>query len=120
MNKTKLYRTISILTFVLFLALGKTSFGQCSLKFTDSEGNPATVAISCDFPIYIDTGNPETDLETYTMTKAAWIIDNASAYNTMTTAGEHYFEIHQTDFNAMSSERQAAIQLRPSLYQIVE
>jgi hypothetical protein len=120
MNKIKLYRTISVLAFLLFLIVGKTSFGQCTLKYTNSEGNPSDYTISCDFPVFIDTGNPETDLETYTYAKAAWIIDNSDAYNTMTSAGEHHIEIHQADFDAMSSQRQSAIQQRPDLYQIVE
>lgn len=41
-----------------------------------------------DFPIYIDTGNPEADQETYKLAKEAWIVENPELYQELMKGGE--------------------------------
>jgi hypothetical protein len=107
MKKNKLKGLLFSSLFLLFSIAANISFAQCSFNTVDESGNPVTVSVSCDFPVRMDTGNPEADDATYSEALSTWIPANLSSSDLWNPRA--YFEITQADFDTMSSERQTAI-----------
>ncbi len=112
---------ISLILFLCALIINiSQSKAQCVVVGTDTSGNVLTVSISCNFPVYISTGDEQTDNANYKAQKEAWIISAPEDYATVNSLTDIYFEIHQNDFTTMSNDKQTAILGRPELYHITQ
>lgn len=108
----------AILSISSFLG-GQKTFAQCQFVSVDTSGTAITIVIACDFPVFMDTGDPLADNQNYSTDKSAYVSAHPGDYSAMSAAGNSYFEIHQTDFNAMSPARQTALQQKPNMYHII-
>jgi hypothetical protein len=115
---------MACLVFV-FTMLYSASNAQCNLVGVDSEGNVvSSVVISCNFPVYVNTGDTEADRLDFAAQEANYVNqhsgDRRSFNEVVVNTGAYYIEIHQADFDAMSEGRKTAIQSNPNLYHIIE
>ena len=112
---------LTSLAFFIFLNANMTSAqAQCSVTGINSEGASVTIAISCDFPVFINTGNDAVDNANYKSQKDAWIAAHPDDYAAFISLSDMYFEIAEDDFNAMPEERREAIAAKPELYHIIQ
>lgn len=115
-----------IISFVLFVGICLFSVNHakasCSIVGTigvDTTGTLVTIPISCDFPLYIDTGNSELDAQTYGAAKEAWTTNHREDYDNMMLLNSFYYIIHQDDLNAMSENKRQTILEDPVQFHIV-
>jgi hypothetical protein len=125
MKTLKIYSFVFTVLFSLaFLSL-QNSFAQCNLVAIDSDGNIMnTSVISCDFPVYVSTGNAEVDDQDFAAQEANYVNNHAGDRRTFAeaiiNAGAYYIEIHQADFDAMGEGRKNAIQANPNRFHIIQ
>ena len=105
----------------MFMLLGALkSMAQCAIVGENAEGVIVTIPISCTFPVLLDTGNPEADSEDYDAQKSLWVQNFPQDYAALTNLSSFsHFEIHQSDFDAMSDLRKTAILANTEQYHIV-
>lgn len=92
---------------------------QCSIVGINASSTIVTINISCDFPVFINTGNAEADDSAYTAEKNNWIANHQADYDAIMSLTDSHYEIHQDDLNAMSAAKQAAILASPERYHII-
>jgi hypothetical protein len=125
MMKTFKFIPIVALVFsaALFSATGVS--GQCNLVAIETDGNiVSSSVISCDFPVYVNTGDTENDRLNFAAEEASYVSNHANDRRTFAeailNAGAYYIEIHQSDFDVMSEGRKSAILENPSRFHIIE
>lgn len=116
-----IFKSITITFSILFLLILNitNANAQCSIVGINSGGTTITISISCDFPVFINTGNAQADDEVYTSEKNTWIANHLEDYNAINSLSDSYFEIHQDDLNAMTSAKKTAILENPDRYHII-
>lgn len=92
---------------------------QCSIVGVNSGGTTVTINISCDFPVFINTGNAEADDADYAVQKEAWITNHPEDYDALLGLTDSFFQIHQSDLDAMPSAKQAAILENTVKYHVI-
>jgi hypothetical protein len=120
-----LNKYLAVLAFLTCIILSTQVSAQCSLVAIDGDNNiVSTSVISCDFPVYVSTGNPDTDREDFAAQELNYVTNHApdrrAFAEAVVNAGSYYIEIHQADFDAMSEGRKNAIQADSNRYHIVE
>jgi hypothetical protein len=113
------YKLCAVCLVAICLFAANSASAQCNLVTKTDAGVILTITVTCDFPIYLSTGNLQADGEAYDAAKLAWVNANTNAHKQMEN-GSSYFEIHKYDFYAMPEKRQAAILEDPSTYHIIE
>ncbi len=93
---------------------------QCTVVGIDTSGSIVTIAISCEFPVFINTGNELADNANYKAQKEAWITSAPEDYAAVNSLTDIYFEIHEGNISDMSAEKRAAIAARSELYHIIQ
>lgn len=114
----KLFSTSFSILFLLLLNISNAN-AQCSIVGVNSGGSTVTINISCDFPVFIDTGNPEADDANYAVQKEAWIANHPEDYDALIGLTDSYYQIHQSDLDAMSSAKQTAILANTVKYHVI-
>jgi hypothetical protein len=105
--------------FVVILITSERTNAQCTIVKLDADGNIiGSTPISCDFPIYFETGNLEGDNIAYDNAKTLWVEDHPDDYQVY-TEGFNYMEIQQADFDAMSHDKQMFLLADPTMYHVI-
>ncbi len=116
----KFFLSISFfLLFFLCIAVSSAN-AQCAIVGTNTSGEIVTIAISCDFPVYIKTGNDKANSENYKIQKDTWVATAPKDYAAISSLTDIYFEIHKSDLSAMPVVKQEAITARPELYHVIQ
>jgi hypothetical protein len=105
---------------LLLLILNITNAkAQCSIVGVNSGGTTVTINISCDFPVFIDTGNSEADDANYAAQKESWIANHPDDYNALIGLEDVYYQIHQSDLEEMSTAKKSAILANTNKYHVI-
>lgn len=116
-----IFKSISV-SFGIFLLLilnVTNAKAQCSIVGVNSGGSTVTVNISCDFPVFIDTGNPEADDANYAAQKESWIANHSDDYNALLGLTDSFYQIHQSDLDEMPVSKQTAILANTVKYHVI-
>ena len=75
-----IFKSMAVTSSILFLLMLNitNAKAQCSIVGVNSGGSTVTINIFCDFPVLIDTGNPEADDANYANEKEAWITNHVN------------------------------------------
>jgi hypothetical protein len=127
MMETKFYSSKStshawlwICSLVIIFALSATNAdAQCFIVANDSLGNEVLrTPISCDFPIYVSTGNSVADQQNYDSARLSWMANHPDDYHAFQNISIAWIEVHEADVNAMATERRNVIMASPAVYHI--
>lgn len=81
----------------------------------------STVELPGDFPKYTDTGNPQSDRDSYKTAKDQWIADNPGKYQELLNQGTNKVqEIPYEEFIKFPVDKQEHINTHPDKYKIVK
>lgn len=79
--------------------------------------------VPADYPVFVDTGNPEADKARYNAEKKAWIEKNPEAYRQLSGGNnptEQKQKITRSDLNALPAARKDYILAHPELFEIID
>jgi hypothetical protein len=79
--------------------------------------------VPADYPVFVDTGNPEADKARYNAEKKAWIEKNPEAYRQMSggnNPSDSKQKITRSDLNALPAARKDYILAHPELFEIID
>jgi hypothetical protein len=108
-----------IAMFLMLAFVQQNASAQCQIIKLDADGNIiGTTPISCDFPVFYETGNLDVDNMSYDVAKATWVENYPDDYQVY-TEGFNYMEIHQADFDAMSHDKQMFLLADPGMYRVI-
>jgi hypothetical protein len=118
MKTYKFYTLLFALLFSCAILVGQTASAQCKLVKLDESGNiVGTIPVSCDFPVFIDTGDPVTDNANYDLAKQNWVDMHPGDYAAI-CEGFSYMSVLLVDLMNMPEAKRAVIEADPETYHI--
>jgi hypothetical protein len=117
--KTKLFL---FATGVLLLTLSDVAYSQCTYHSTDSAGQAVSADIPCNFPVYINTGDPAADGQRFQSAANDWSV-NYPVYpelsaGMMPLMGSNYISIPQSAFDLFPAEKKNVITSFPNTFRV--
>lgn len=96
-----------------------TGQAQITAKNTNNTVGSDSTRRMNDFPVFVNTGNPEADRARYDAQKQEWIRNNPEKYRQMQSSNNSKQHISKSKFDSLSEEQRQYILIHPELY-IVE
>jgi hypothetical protein len=109
----------SAVLFLITLLIQNPASAQCVIKGTDvSTGADVAQEISCDFPLYIVTGDKQADDLTYMNSKDSWYSVHAADHEILQSTRDFTIIIQLADFQQMDAGRQQVILDNPQFFNV--